>query len=69
MHHVRHIKTINVKLNPFDKQMATINRKQVPLCFTCHNLVHAGKYDKLSLKYLSSTNIKKRNKNIINDSS
>lgn len=30
MHHVRHIKTINVKLDPFSKMMAAVNRKQVP---------------------------------------
>ena len=49
MHHVRHIKTINLKLNPFEKLMAEINRKQVPLCRTCHNLVHKGEYQGLSL--------------------
>lgn len=45
MHHVKHIRGINAKLSPFEKQMAAINRKQVPLCKACHNLVHTGKYD------------------------
>lgn len=52
MHHLKHIKTINVKLNGFDKLMAKINRKQVPLCSTCHHKVHSGEYkgDSLSQK-------------------
>lgn len=54
MHHVRHIKSINLKLNSFDRQLAAVNRKQVPLCHSCHSKVHAGKYDGLSLKYLST---------------
>ena len=54
MHHVRHIKTINAKLSPFDKMMARINRKQVPLCKSCHTDVHTGKYQGKSLKYLSN---------------
>jgi hypothetical protein len=36
MHHVKHLKTLNVKLSPFDQMMARINRKQVPLCPPCH---------------------------------
>nr|YP_010121869.1 hypothetical protein KQ509_mgp22 [Monilinia fructicola]QRF72245.1 hypothetical protein [Monilinia fructicola] len=52
MHHIKHIRTINLKLESFDKKMASINRKQVPLCRNCHNLVHAGKYQGLSLKHL-----------------
>jgi hypothetical protein len=91
MHHVKHIKTVNVKLSPFvflkkkklfsllfficplspptnemykgggkeggqkiekkNKMMSAINRKQVPLCRDCHNLVHSGKYDGMSLKH------------------
>lgn len=52
MHHVKHIKTINPKLSPFDKMMAKINRKQVPLCRKCHMDIHAGRYNGKSLKYL-----------------
>ena len=54
MHHLKHIKTINVKLNSFDQNMAKINRKQVPLCHVCHQLVHRGHYSGLSLKFLSN---------------
>ena len=35
MHHIKHIKTINPKLSSFDKMLAKINRKQVPLCRVC----------------------------------
>lgn len=49
MHHLKHIKTINVKLNSFDKMLAKINRKQIPLCSTCHNKVHSGDYKGLAL--------------------
>lgn len=54
MHHLKHIKTINVKLNTFDQNLAKINRKQVPLCHNCHQLVHKGQYSGLSLKHLSN---------------
>lgn len=50
MHHVKHIKTINQKLNSFDKMMAKINRKQVPLCRDCHMEVHKGIYQGKSIK-------------------
>jgi len=50
MHHVKHIKTINLKLSAFDQMMAKINRKQVPLCRNCHVEVHKGTYQGKSLK-------------------
>lgn len=56
MHHLKHIRTINVKLNSFDKLLAKINRKQVPLCITCHDKVHNAKYQGMSLKHLVSRN-------------
>src|SRR5258707_10174687 len=51
MHHIKHIKTINPRLSPFDKLMARINRKQVPLCRSCHLKVHLGTYVGLPLKH------------------
>lgn len=51
MHHLKHIKTINTKLNAFDKNMARINRKQIPLCRSCHYRVHKGTYNGMSLKH------------------
>lgn len=53
MHHLKHIKTLNVKLNQFDQNIAKINRKQVPLCRSCHQLVHKGLYNGLSLRFLA----------------
>jgi len=53
MHHLKHIKTVNAKLKTFDKMMAEINRKQVPLCRTCHLEVHKGIYKGKSLKNLN----------------
>jgi hypothetical protein len=36
--------------------MSHKNRKQIPLCRTCHiKVVHAGKYDKINLKDLVLT--------------
>lgn len=49
MHHLRHLKDTQDK-GTLIKIMSKIRRKVVPLCRTCHNKVHAGKYDGLSLK-------------------
>lgn len=54
MHHLKHIRTISVKLSTFDKNLAKINRKQIPLCKECHTKVHKGEYQGMSLKYLVS---------------
>jgi group II intron reverse transcriptase/maturase len=50
MHHVKHIKTINPRLSPFDQALARINRKQVPLCRACHLKVHLGTYKGASIR-------------------
>ena len=52
MHHLKHIKTVNIKLKGIDKEMASINRKQIPVCKSCHLMIHRGEYDGLSLKKL-----------------
>jgi hypothetical protein len=49
MHHLKHLKTMNAKLDSFGKMMASINRKQVPLCRPCHVKVHNGEYVGMSL--------------------
>lgn len=54
MHHLKHIRTINVKLSPFDRDLAKINRKQILLCKECHTKVHKGEYKGKSLKHLAS---------------
>lgn len=51
MHHIKHIRTINPKLSSFDKMVARLNRKQVPLCGNCHRNVHTGNYFGYSLKH------------------
>lgn len=50
MHHVKHIRKMGKKVSGFTKLMAQINRKQVPLCASCHKKVHKGTYDGLALK-------------------
>ncbi|TXI28265.1 MAG: hypothetical protein E6Q69_16610 [Aquipseudomonas alcaligenes] len=53
MHHVRHLrKGGKVVVRGFNRVMADINRKQIPVCHDCHVLIHAGKYDGKSLKDL-----------------
>lgn len=52
MHHVKHIRKVGSKVRGFTKLMAQINRKQVPLCQSCHRKVHNGKYDGLALANL-----------------
>jgi len=44
MHHLRHLKDTKDK-STLIRIMSKIKRKTVPLCITCHNKVHAGKYD------------------------
>lgn len=63
MHHLKHIKTINTNLSSFDKMLAKINRKQVPLCRKCHLEVHKGDYQGKSLRNYNMkwTTIKKMN--------
>jgi group II intron reverse transcriptase/maturase len=49
-HHIRPLK--NEKYQGFDKTIGSLNRKQVTLCRKCHNMVHSGKYDGMSLAKL-----------------
>jgi Type II intron maturase len=54
MHHVRHVRKGLTSRNSkgFTRVMAVLNRKQVPVCASCHNKIHRGEYDGLSLKDL-----------------
>lgn len=52
-HHIKHLKW---KKNPnikgykgFDKIVAALGRKQIPVCRDCHQKIHAGKYDGMAL--------------------
>ncbi|MBM5447593.1 hypothetical protein J7898_04560 [Vibrio parahaemolyticus] len=54
MHHVRHIRKMGDKVKGFTKIMASVNRKQIPVCHECHWHVHRGNYDGISLKQLAN---------------
>lgn len=45
MHHIRMMKDLNPKASPVDKIMARRNRKQIPLCRSCHMEHHSKKAD------------------------
>lgn len=50
MHHVRHVRRNGKNTNEgFDKLMGKINRKQIPVCSSCHSKIHNGRYDGISL--------------------
>jgi group II intron reverse transcriptase/maturase len=54
MHHVRHIRKFEDGApRGFTRVMAALNRKQVPVCKACHERIHRGEYDGLSLKDLA----------------
>uniref|UniRef100_UPI0023F1FF6A reverse transcriptase n=1 Tax=Cyathus jiayuguanensis TaxID=380660 RepID=UPI0023F1FF6A len=52
MHHTKHIKKSKVPSlgSGFTQLMRQLNRKQIPVCKSCHDKIHAGKYDGISLK-------------------
>jgi len=49
MHHVKHVRKQGHRYKGFHAEMALLNRKQVPLCRSCHMLVHKGLYDSYRL--------------------
>jgi hypothetical protein len=54
MHHLRHIrKTGGKKPTGFNEILQALNRKQVPVCKTCHQKIHRGDYDNMRLKDLA----------------
>lgn len=54
MHHVRHIRKMDDKEpKGFTRVMAVLNRKQVPVCKACHERIHRGEYDSLTLRELA----------------
>lgn len=56
--HSHHIKPLKWKKNQsrtykgFDKVIAALGRKQIPVCSECHHKIHAGKYDGMELNEL-----------------
>ena len=53
MHHVRHIRKMGQKVIGFNRVMRTLNRKQIPVCKSCHRKIHRGEYDGISLSELA----------------
>jgi len=52
LHHIRPLKHKGGRykgFKGFDKIVAALGRKQIPVCKVCHNNIHAGRYDGLSL--------------------
>ena len=58
MHHIRHVKDSKDGFNT--KIMGLINRKQIPVCAFCHDLIHAGMYDGIALKDVKLLGLAKR---------
>lgn len=54
MHHTNSIKIIGKKVKGFDKILQQLNRKQIPVCKSCHNSITAGKYDSIDPSKLYS---------------
>jgi group II intron reverse transcriptase/maturase len=53
MHHLKRLKDTKDK-STLIKVMSTMRRKTIPLCMACHDKVHAGKYDGLSLREIKN---------------
>lgn len=50
MHHVKHIR--KGKVQGFTQIMQNLNRKQIPVCRSCHMKIHSGAYDGIALNKL-----------------
>jgi retron-type reverse transcriptase len=53
MHHVRHVRKLSHKRVATGFNRILINRKQIPVCTTCHGRIHRGEYDSLKLSELA----------------
>lgn len=54
MHHIRHVRKMGDRVRGFNRILAALNRKQLPVCRRCHAKIHAGKYDGMSLRDLAN---------------
>jgi len=52
MHHIRHVRKMGKTVTGFNRLMATVNRKQIPVCLGCHDKIHRREYDGLRLSEL-----------------
>jgi len=50
MHHIKSLKTSETR--SYAQQLRAMNRKQIPVCKDCHDKIHSGAYDGISLKKL-----------------
>lgn len=57
MHHVKHIRKMGSRNRGFTNIMATLNRKQIPVCHGCHVSIHQGDYDGISLSSFSLSRV------------
>lgn len=52
MHHVRHLRKSGIPATGFTEIMSKLNRKQIPVCKTCHTNIHKGIYNGISINEL-----------------
>ena len=50
IHHINNLKNIDPNKSVFLKRMIAMKRKTIALCKRCHNSIHNGNYDGISLK-------------------
>jgi group II intron reverse transcriptase/maturase len=48
---MHHVKALKGKVSGFKSVMKAMNRKQIPVCKSCHKKIHLGTYDGFSLKF------------------
>jgi len=58
MHHVKHLRKDGVKPTGFLNLMSNLNRKQIPVCRSCHNKIHKGNYNGMAIRDLKRPEIK-----------
>jgi group II intron reverse transcriptase/maturase len=58
MHHLRHVRKGQSK--GFARIMSTVNRKQIPVCAACHDRIHAGDYDGMTLSMFAQPELAAR---------
>lgn len=59
MHHIKSIKSIKNKTQDFNLILKQLNRKQVPVCHSCHTTITSGTYSGKSIKDLFSESLAK----------
>lgn len=57
MHHINSLKGIKDKTRNFNLILKQLNRKQIPICHTCHVNITHGRYDGKAVKDLFSESL------------